>query len=219
MEPIRDDRLISNSSFDMRAHNMHRSVPPSATRTAAAVLMATALGLASLANAQTPAQPMAQTLSQAAPPVDPSFSAYSLVQSCKQRHDNVAQGQCVSAIRGIIHGYQYGVLFLAQRATFPANETQRVSLCLSDVPVSSDRRRLPRRCRSGTGRRTAAHPRRSRRARLRASAPPLHLSAASARAASSAPTSLRASRAAAPQRTAAAPAPTTSPAHACRAAA
>ncbi|ADG16489.1 Rap1a/Tai family immunity protein [Paraburkholderia atlantica] len=116
---------------------MHRSVPPSATRTAAAVLMATALGLASLANAQTPAQPMAQTLSQAAPPVDPSFSAYSLVQSCKQRHDNVAQGQCVGAIRGIIHGYQYGVLFLAQRATFPANETQRVSLCLRDVPVSS----------------------------------------------------------------------------------
>ncbi|MGF6968891.1 hypothetical protein OKW43_005919 [Paraburkholderia sp. WC7.3g] len=116
---------------------MHRSVPPSATRTAAAVLMVAALGLASLAHAQTPAQPMAQTLSQAAPPVDPSFSAYSLVQNCKQRHDNVAQGQCVGAIRGIIHGYQYGVLFLAQRSTLPANETQRVSLCLRDVPVSS----------------------------------------------------------------------------------
>ncbi|APA86799.1 hypothetical protein BJG93_16410 [Paraburkholderia sprentiae WSM5005] len=116
---------------------MHRSVPASATRTAAAALMAAALGLASLANAQTPAQPIAPTLSQAAPPVDPSFSAYSLVQSCKQRRDNVAQGQCVGAIRGIIHGYQYGVLFLAQRATLPANETQRVSLCLRDVPVSS----------------------------------------------------------------------------------
>jgi Rap1a immunity proteins len=116
---------------------MHRNVPPAATRTAAAVLMAAALGLASLANAQTPAQPMAKTLSQAAPPVDPTFSAYSLVQSCKQRHDNVAQGQCVGAIRGIIHGYQYGVLFLAQRATLPANEMQRVSLCLRDVPVST----------------------------------------------------------------------------------
>ncbi|OLL29678.1 hypothetical protein BTH42_19695 [Burkholderia sp. SRS-W-2-2016] len=120
---------------------MQRNVPPAATRTVAAVLMAAALGLASLANAQTPApkapQPLAQTLSQAAPPVDPSFSAYSLMQSCKQRTDNVAQAQCVGAIRGIIHGYQYGVLFLGQRGTLPANETQRVSLCLRDVPVSS----------------------------------------------------------------------------------
>ncbi|NML29265.1 hypothetical protein [Paraburkholderia antibiotica] len=120
---------------------MQRNVPPSATRTAAAVLMAAALGLASLANAQTPApttpQPLPQTMSQAAPPVDPTFSAYSLLQTCKQRNDNVAQGQCVGAIRGIIHGYQYGVLFLSQRAPLPPNETQRVSLCLRDVPVST----------------------------------------------------------------------------------
>ncbi|SMG60910.1 hypothetical protein [Paraburkholderia susongensis] len=120
---------------------MQRNVPPSATRAAAAVLMAAALGLASLANAQTPApassQQMRQTMSQAAPPVDPTFSAYTLVQMCKQRNDNAAQAGCVGAIRGIIHGYQYGVLFLGQRATMPANETQRVSLCLSNVPVSS----------------------------------------------------------------------------------
>ncbi|MFT4064929.1 hypothetical protein [Paraburkholderia sp.] len=116
---------------------MQRNVPPSTKRAAAAVLTAAALGLASLANAQTPPQPMPQTLSQAAPPVDPTFSAYSLVQMCKQRNDNVAQGQCVGAIRGIIHGYQYGVLFLGQRDTLPANETQRVSLCLRDVTVSS----------------------------------------------------------------------------------
>jgi len=77
--------------------------------------MAAALGLASLAHAQTPAQPMSQTLSQAAPPVDPTFSAYSLLNLCKQRNDNVAQGECVGAVRGIIHGYQYGVLFLGQR--------------------------------------------------------------------------------------------------------
>ena len=116
---------------------MQRNVPPSATRAAAAVLMAAALGLASLANAQTPAQPMSPTLSQGAPAVDPSFSAYSLLQMCKQRTDNVAQGQCVGAVRGIIHGYQYGVLFLGQRGTLPANETQRVSLCLRDVTVAS----------------------------------------------------------------------------------
>jgi hypothetical protein len=119
--------------------------------------MAAALGLASLAHAQTPAQktpaqtaqtaqtaqgaqaaqPLSPTLSQAAPPVDPTFSAYSLAQTCKQKNDNVAQGQCVGAIRGIIHGYQYGVLFLGQRAALPANETQRVSLCLRNMQVSS----------------------------------------------------------------------------------
>lgn len=125
---------------------MQRNVPPSAARMAAGLLMAAALGLASLAHAQTATQPAAQsaqpqplspTLSQAAPPVDPTFSAYSLAQTCKRKTDNVAQGQCVGAIRGIIHGYQYGVLFLSQRSALPVNETQRVSLCLHDTPVSS----------------------------------------------------------------------------------
>jgi hypothetical protein len=80
---------------------------------------------------------MQPTLSQAAPPVDPTLSAYWLAQTCRQRDDNVAQGECVGAIRGIIHGYQYGVLFLGQRGTLPANETQRVSLCLNNTTVSS----------------------------------------------------------------------------------
>jgi hypothetical protein len=117
-------------------------------RTGTSLLMIAALGLASLAHAQTAApnpaqnppastQPQPQTPSQAAPPVDPTFSAYSLAQMCRQKSDNVAQGQCVGAIRGIIHGYQYGVLFLGQRASLPANETQRVSLCLHNTPVSS----------------------------------------------------------------------------------
>lgn len=126
---------------------MQRNVPPFATRVATGLLMAAALGLASLAHAQTPAQtptqpapaaaPLSPTLSQAAPPVDPSFSAYSLAQTCKRKNDNVAQGQCVGAIRGIIHGYQYGVLFLGQRSALPANETQRVSLCLRNTQVSA----------------------------------------------------------------------------------
>ncbi|MGP8433640.1 hypothetical protein ACT2FY_04995 [Paraburkholderia fungorum] len=123
---------------------MQRNVPHAMARTAAGLLMITALGLASLAHAQTPAQtpapsagPQPQTLSQAAPPVDPSFSAYSLAQTCKRKNDNAAQGQCVGAIRGIIHGYQYGVLFLGQRASLPPNETQRVSLCLNNTSVSS----------------------------------------------------------------------------------
>lgn len=128
---------------------MQRNVLPSAAHTACGLLLAAALGLASLAHAQTsaqtpaqlpaqaPAQPLSPTLSQAAPPVDPTFSAYSLAQTCKQKNDNVAQGQCVGAIRGIIHGYQYGVLFLGQRSALPANETQRVSLCLRNAQVSS----------------------------------------------------------------------------------
>jgi hypothetical protein len=121
---------------------MQRNVPCTAARAVTGLVMAAALGLASAAHAQTGAQPpapqpLSPTLSQAAPPVDPSFSAYSLAQSCKHKNDNVAQGQCVGAIRGIIHGYQYGVLFLGQRTALPANETQRVSLCLRDTPVSS----------------------------------------------------------------------------------
>ncbi|MFC0698634.1 hypothetical protein [Paraburkholderia humisilvae] len=74
---------------------------------------------------------------RAAPAVDPTFSAYALAQLCGRKDDNVAQGQCLGAVRGIIHGYQYGVLFLAQRKALPAGETQRVSLCLPDVRVSS----------------------------------------------------------------------------------
>ncbi|MFM0394334.1 hypothetical protein [Paraburkholderia phytofirmans] len=129
---------------------MQRNVPHSAARAATGLAIAAALSLASLAHAQTSAQtsaqtlaqtqtaqPLSPTLSQAAPPVDPTFSAYSLAQTCKQKTDNVAQGQCVGAIRGIIHGYQYGVLFLGQRSALPANETQRVSLCLRNVQVSS----------------------------------------------------------------------------------
>ncbi|MGF6773206.1 hypothetical protein P3T18_005711 [Paraburkholderia sp. GAS199] len=120
---------------------MQRNVPRQAARAATSLLMVAALSLASLAQAQTPAPAAAsaqpQIMSQAAPPVDPTFSAYSLAQTCKQKSDNVAQGQCVGAIRGIIHGYQYGVLFLGQRASLPANETQRVSLCLRNVQVSS----------------------------------------------------------------------------------
>lgn len=87
-----------------------------------------ALGCASVAHAQQTAQ---------SPPVDPSFSAYTLAQECSQKSDNTAQGQCVGAVRGIVHGYQYGVLFLAQRSQLKTNETQRVSLCLSDTPVST----------------------------------------------------------------------------------
>jgi hypothetical protein len=71
---------------------MQRNVPHSMARMTTGLLMVAALGLASLANAQTAAQTPAQTpatsaqpeprtLSQAAPPVDPTFSAYSLAQT------------------------------------------------------------------------------------------------------------------------------------------
>lgn len=81
----------------------------------------------------------AQTAPQAPAPgaADPTFSAYALAQQCSNKSDNAAQGQCVGAVRGIVRGYQYGVLFLSQRASLPDNETKRVSLCLPDTKVSS----------------------------------------------------------------------------------
>jgi hypothetical protein len=117
------------------ANCMQRSFPRSIARITSGLLFVSLAGIASLAHAQNTAQ--AATAAQATPPVDPTFSAYSLTQSCQQKSDNVAQGQCVGAVRGIIHGYQYGVLFLSQRTSLAANETQRVSLCLRDVPVST----------------------------------------------------------------------------------
>jgi hypothetical protein len=92
---------------------------------ALALSAVTALGCFSAVNAQQ------------APPIDPSFSAYSLEQQCSQKSDNVAQGQCVGAVRGIVRGYQYGVLFLGQRSSLQANGTQRVSLCLNNTQVST----------------------------------------------------------------------------------
>jgi hypothetical protein len=68
---------------------------------------------------------------------DPTFSAYSLAQQCSDKSDNAAQGQCIGAVRGIVRGYQYGVLFLSQRASLSDAETKRVSLCLTDTKVSS----------------------------------------------------------------------------------
>jgi hypothetical protein len=131
---------------------MQAHVPRFAARATSTLLLAALASAASLtqAQAQTPAAPAtaqaAQATTQAAaqaaqlraaPPVDPTFSAQSLARLCQQKSDNVAQGQCIGAVRGIIHGYQYGVLFLAQRASLPAGETQRVSLCLRDIPVAS----------------------------------------------------------------------------------
>ena len=118
---------------------MRRHLPRPVALIASGLLTASLLSFASLAHAQNTAQ-NAQKIAaqpQTASPVDPTFSAWSLAQSCQQKSDNVAHGQCVGAVRGIIHGYQYGVLFLGQRTSLPAHETQRVSLCLRDVPVST----------------------------------------------------------------------------------
>ncbi|WP_404980495.1 MULTISPECIES: hypothetical protein [Caballeronia] len=87
-----------------------------------------ALGAAISAHAQSAPAPGAS---------DPSFSAWSLAQQCGQKGDNAAQGQCVGAVRGIVRGYQYGVLFLSQRASLADSDTKRVSLCLTNTSVSS----------------------------------------------------------------------------------
>jgi hypothetical protein len=93
------------------------------------IAMTTTFGAISFAHAQ-------QAAPQA-PSVDPSFSAYTLAQECAQKGDNAALGQCIGAVRGIVRGYQYGVLFLGQRSQLNPNETQAVSLCLTDTPVST----------------------------------------------------------------------------------
>jgi hypothetical protein len=126
---------------------MQHPFPRRRTRFAAIWLCAALSAFASLAQAQTgspgaPPQSTTQTKLQPTqlrgmPTVDPTFSAYTLEQICGRKSDRVAQGQCLGAVRGIIHGYEYGVLFLAQHASLPAGETQRVSLCLHDVKVSS----------------------------------------------------------------------------------
>jgi len=117
---------------------MKYTVPRVAPRVAG-LLAAASLAWAGAAHAQTAAQPTAPAAATQPlrPPVDPTFSAWSLLQVCQQQNDNAAQGQCVGAVRGIIHGYQYGVLFLAQQTSPPAGEMQRISLCLRDVPVSA----------------------------------------------------------------------------------
>ena len=115
---------------------MQRHVSRPVARIASGLLLATLIVGTPLVHAQNAAQNAAAS-TQAAPPVDPTFSAWSLAQSCQRKSDNVAHGQCIGAVRGIIHGYQYGVLFISQRSSLPAQETQRVSLCLRDVPVST----------------------------------------------------------------------------------
>jgi hypothetical protein len=97
------------------------------------LLACSLLALSPLAIAQ---QPMAGGLS-AAPAPDPTFTAYSLAHACARKNDDIAQSQCIGAVRGIVHGYQYGVLFLGQQASLPAAQIQRVSLCLNGVPVNS----------------------------------------------------------------------------------
>lgn len=93
-----------------------------------AASLAASLTLCAAAQAQSAPAPGAS---------DPSFSAWSLAQQCGQKSDNAAQGQCVGAVRGIVRGYQYGVLFLSQRASLADADTKRVSLCLTNTPVSS----------------------------------------------------------------------------------
>lgn len=117
---------------------MQTIVPRVAVRVISALAAASLACAGATAYAQTPApQTATPTAQPATPPVDPTFSAWTLAQLCQQQNDHAAQGQCVGAVRGIIHGYQYGVLFLAQQTTPPAGEMQRISLCLRDVPVST----------------------------------------------------------------------------------
>ncbi|MDQ7975854.1 hypothetical protein QYH69_01155 [Paraburkholderia sp. SARCC-3016] len=127
---------------------MQQTSRRAAARVAAGLLCAAlCVSLVPLAQADAnafgvPARSVVQARLQSAqshpmPTTDPTFSAYTLERLCARKNDAVAQGQCLGAVRGIIHGYQYGVQFLAQRAQLSAGEAQRASLCLHDVKLSS----------------------------------------------------------------------------------
>ncbi|SDV49394.1 hypothetical protein [Chitinasiproducens palmae] len=124
-------------------------------RYAAAVLTCLApLALAcQSAQAQAPAAPTAPNAQAAAPTDAPtgaptgarnamqeaaaSWNAYTLMQQCQDKSDNVSQAQCTSAVRGVVHGYQYGVLFLAQHATVDNKRVQPIALCIDRTPLST----------------------------------------------------------------------------------
>jgi hypothetical protein len=78
------------------------------------------------ARAQAPAAPVAG---------DASWSASMLKTQCEQPAGSLAQAQCVSAVRGILHGYQYGVLFLGAQENVPDARVRRIALCVDNVKV------------------------------------------------------------------------------------
>lgn len=65
-----------------------------------------------------------------------SWNAYTLMQQCQDQANNVSQAQCIGAVRGIIHGYQYGMLFLAQHQQIDNRQVRPLALCLEGVPVN-----------------------------------------------------------------------------------
>ncbi len=80
----------------------------------------------------------AQSASDATVQAGPSeWSAALLLSQCKETSDPTAQAQCVGAIRGIVHGYQYGVLLTANDNHIDTSQLETISICLNGVPVKT----------------------------------------------------------------------------------
>lgn len=65
------------------------------------------------------------------------WSAYDLLSHCRETANEGRQGQCIGAVRGLIHGYQYGVLFLSNRLSLNSEQIKAASLCLNQVSIKT----------------------------------------------------------------------------------
>lgn len=62
-----------------------------------------------------------------------SASAAALLRQCKDTDNATAQALCIGTVRGIVHGYQYGVLLVGNRNNVDEQQLKLVSLCINGV--------------------------------------------------------------------------------------
>ncbi|MGI4812055.1 MAG: hypothetical protein ACRYG5_13345 [Janthinobacterium lividum] len=67
---------------------------------------------------------------------DSTWSASALRDLCAQT-SNAGRAECRDATRGLIRGYQYGVLFQGRSAGLSSDQVKAVSLCLDGVPLQT----------------------------------------------------------------------------------
>lgn len=101
------------------------------------VLVAFALLVAPAAYAQGAAA--GPTGLQAPMPASPGtfWSAYDLLSQCRETASRERQSQCIGAVRGMIQGYQYGVLFLSNKSPLNSEQLKAASLCLNQVSIKT----------------------------------------------------------------------------------
>jgi hypothetical protein len=121
-----------NSSASFSADATARPAITTSAMIAAALSVAcVCASVCALAKSAAPAQPMPN----AAPAS--SWSAATLLRQCKNTEDTTAQALCVGTVRGIVHGYQYGVLLVGNRNNVDANQLKLISLCINGTTAQT----------------------------------------------------------------------------------